>query len=270
MWFLVGSRFFIRIEKFLQMFRVEFENKGFYLEYKTDLPDYACGITTRNLQFNYSYHTIKTEEEKKIVDKSRRLLFESLSFRSIVTLRQVHSDKICILDEDNMRDFEDSKVEGDGLITDVENILIGVSTADCIPLIYLSKGKKVCGVVHAGWRGIHKGIHLNMLQHFKRDFGVLMKDVFIIIGAHIRDCCYIVGSEMFEFFPKRYFKNFSGNLYLNLLNIVVDGLTDCGISENNLAYLDICSYCGGDFFYSYRRGEESMRNLSFAGIRQCI
>lgn len=245
--------------------KVEFVNKGFYLDYR-DLKGYIAGITIKNSSFNYTYHTIETDEERIIVENSRKNLLKSTSFKKLITLKQIHSDKIFLLDEKNLNEFEHTQIEGDGIITDLSGILIGVSTADCVPLIYLSRKNKVCGVAHAGWRGIKSKIHIKMVECFINYFCVLPENLSVIIGPHIMSCCYSVGEDLLEFFPEKYFITRNGKLYLALLNILKDDLMKIGIIEDNLHFVNMCSYCSADFLYSYRRGELKGRNLSFAGI----
>jgi Uncharacterized conserved protein len=75
----------------------------------------------------------------------------------IFTLKQIHSDRVVLLDEEIQE-------EGDAIITTRKNFPIGVRTADCVPLAFL--GERAVGVVHAGWRGIKAGIVERFLEKF--------------------------------------------------------------------------------------------------------
>ncbi len=246
---------------------MSFEENEISLIYNPAENAYICGITKKSLDFNYTFHTVETEKEKDLVRKSRENLLKKLSFKQLITLKQFHSDKIYILNEKNLAYFDESNIEGDGLITDLRGVLIGVSTADCVPLTYLSRTKKVCGIAHAGWKGIYKKIHTKIVEEIKENFKIFPDELTVIIGPHIMDCCYSVGKDMLEFFPEKYFKNLE-SLFLNLSAIIKDELISFGILETNILSLNLCSKCNEKLFYSYRRGEEKSRNLSFAGIKE--
>jgi len=234
------------------------------------LPDYISGITTRKSGLAYSYHLSENFDEFKQIETSRTLLLSKLNFSYLITLKQIHSDVVHIVNKNNLSNFLDNPlIEGDGLITALPGVLIGVSTADCVPIFYLSEEKKVCGVVHAGWRGIYLNIHRKTLEIFKKVFSVSPDRITVVIGPHIKECCYTVGEDMFNYFDNTYFIEKNGCLYLNLDKILIYDFNEFGVKRENIKVLPYCSYCDeGGVFYSYRKGDLKGRNLAFIGIRQ--
>lgn len=242
----------------------QFIETELFLKYKIEINNIICGITKKG-KYSYSFHTITTEEEKENVKSSRKLLLEKLNFNKLITLKQTHSDIIHFIDSKNIEEYvENPYINGDGLITSLKNVLIGVSTADCVPITFISEPQEVIGIVHAGWRGIKSKIHFKMLSEFEK-LNISPKDLKIIIGPHNRVCSYEVGNEMKEIFSEKYFHQNGDKIFLNLEQIIVDQLAGAGVS--NMSSIKLCSFCNNDLFYSYRKGENRGRNLSFVGIQ---
>jgi copper oxidase (laccase) domain-containing protein len=74
-------------------------------------------------------------------------------FWPLVTLRQIHSDLIHCVSE-----MPREPLVGDGLVTNLPELLLGIQTADCLPVILVDVRRKAVGVFHAGWRGTIKRI----------------------------------------------------------------------------------------------------------------
>ncbi len=71
-------------------------------------------------------------------------------------MRQVHGDRIRVLDGDGP--LPEVLPECDGLISDRPGVALGVRTADCVPIFFVDRVRRVIGAAHAGWRGTALGI----------------------------------------------------------------------------------------------------------------
>lgn len=231
---------------------------------------YICGVTKRSENFTFSYHIAEREIERKKIRKGRNALLKLLSFSNLITLNQIHSGVIHLVNSRNLSDFvKDPLIPGDGLITDLPDLLLGISTADCIPVVYLSEGPRVCGIIHAGWRGISRKIHTEIIRIFNDVFHIAAEKIRVIIGPHIRSCCYEVKEDMMDVFGEKYFEKRGDKYYLNLEKILVNDILNAGIMRGKIFSLPFCSYCSNEFLYSYRRGEKKGRNnLTFVGIKK--
>src|SRR5271170_1144397 len=74
---------------------------------------------------------------------------------SLKRCRQVHGDSVVLIGGVTPEDFR--ATEADGLLT-TEARTVGVMTADCIPALFSARDGRAVAAVHAGWRGLHKGI----------------------------------------------------------------------------------------------------------------
>jgi len=90
--------------------------------------------------------------------------------------------------------------EGDGLITAATGLLLGVQTADCVPVLVVDTVRRVVAGFHAGWRGTVARIVEQGVARMQREFGSRAEDMMAAIGPAIGACCYTVGDEVHDAF----------------------------------------------------------------------
>ena len=179
---------------------------------------------------------------------------------------QVHKAEIAVVDE--QRDID---LEGyDALMTNVEDVCIGVSTADCIPvLLYDPRQRAVCAV-HAGWRGTVMRIVEQSIARMTEVYGTNPADLIAQIGPGIHLESFEVGDEVYQAFEdagfpmekisKKYEKWHIDLPECNRLQLIAAGVPDAHISVS-----PVCTYMQADTYFSARRlGIESGR--IFTGI----
>ena len=117
----------------------------------------------------------------------------------LVTLRQIHSSIIhCV------SSLPSTQLAGDGLITRTPKLLLGIQTADCIPVILVDRKRKAVGIFHAGWRGTLNRIVEKGVGEMRRWFGTMPRDIQAAIGPGIGGCCYQVGPEVRQEFESQF------------------------------------------------------------------
>jgi YfiH family protein len=216
----------------------------------------------------------------------------------LVTLRQVHSDIVHVVEQPPARG--DAPLAGDGLLTRRQGILVGVRTADCLPVIVADTEHKAVGVFHAGWRGTLARLVEKGVGQMRVRFGSRPQRLRAALGPCIHACCYEVGAEVRDLYESQF--AYAGELFrevfdldpvrekypLLFLNARAPGhgepasklhldlvaanrrqLLDAGLAEKSIETLDYCTACRGDLLHSYRRDKEkSGRMLAAAGIRK--
>jgi YfiH family protein len=91
-------------------------------------------------------------------------------------------------------------LRGDGLMTRERRLLLGVQTADCVPVLVADTRTRAVAAFHAGWRGTLARIVERGVGTMQREFGSRPKDLVAAIGPAIGACCFAVGEEVrFEF-----------------------------------------------------------------------
>lgn len=117
----------------------------------------------------------------------------------LLTLRQIHSDVIHFVDS-----TAKTQLAGDGLITTTPGLLLGIQTADCLPIILVDSKKRAVAVFHAGWRGTVKRIVEKGVGEMSQRFDSHPRDLKVAVGPGIHGCCYEVGEEVREKFESQF------------------------------------------------------------------
>jgi polyphenol oxidase len=156
--------------------------------------------------------------------------------------------------------------------------LLGVATADCVPVLLVAPQKKVVAALHAGWRGTLKGITARALRLLSSTWGVAPSDVWLACGPAIGPCCYEVGREVGEPLYERWGRNNAatwqpngekGQLDLRLLNLLQG--EQCGVPQAQMQLVGGCTFCDAELFTSYRReGTAAGRQLSVIGWQKVM
>jgi YfiH family protein len=155
----------------------------------------------------------------------------------------------------------------DGLLTQVPSMMIGVSVADCIPLLAVNMVDRVLGVAHCGWRGMASGIIENFCASIKRRTRQPEKTYFLI-GASIGSCCYEVGEDMLARFAPHEVSRFSasrgGKTFFDLKSLAAWRLLKQGIPRRQISVDNTCTSCQKYILCSYRAsGDGCGRMLAF-------
>ena len=88
------------------------------------------------------------------------------------------------------------------MISATPGLLLGVRTADCVPILLLDPKNRAVDAIHAGWRGTSIQIALSTIAELKGDFGTVPDDVYAAIGPSIGHCCYEVGPDVARQFAR--------------------------------------------------------------------
>ena len=202
--------------------------------------------------------------------KELNSLKEEFNGKDIIYLKQIHSDKILKYRSDG-ESIKDE--EGDAIITNEKNVIIGVFTADCVPVILIDEEKEVIAAIHSGWKGTFESITLKTIEKMKAEFNANEINIKAYIGPHIKKCCYEVSEDLkIKFIDKkgtiREEELFDKN-NLNLESCIIDDLKRAGVRDCNINSLNLCTYCSDDIkLHSYRKSQGSYgRMFSFIMLR---
>jgi YfiH family protein len=213
----------------------------------------------------------------------------------LIGLRQIHSDIIRHVDS-----IPEEPLSGDGMISATPGLLLGIQTADCLPVILVDAKRKAVGVFHAGWRGTVKRIVEKGVGEMHRCFGSRPRDLKAAIGPGIQGCCYEVGEEVrvkfesqFAYGAKLFREVKESNpvrekypllflsarapghsdlpklIFLDLVEANRQQLLAAGVPTKNIETSEFCTNCRPDLLFSYRaeRGKTG-RMMAVAGIRE--
>jgi YfiH family protein len=185
----------------------------------------------------------------------------------LLTLRQVHGAEVLIYDQ-HTRALT-YPLPYDAVITDKKRVALGISTGDCLPILMIDRTKKVIGAVHAGWRGLWRGVLQRAVRTMIETFESSPGDILVGIGPGIGPCCYEVGGDVVSLFQnssdsaQEFIQEREGKTYLDLSRAAQLELNQVEIPQRNIETIPLCTACRKDLFYSYRRDGKTGRQLSF-------
>jgi YfiH family protein len=181
-------------------------------------------------------------------------------YGNLSLLRQKHSNKVIIAgNEIGKKDFEIR--HGDSLITDKNNLVLAVHTADCLPILFFNEDRAI-GAVHAGWRGTVQGILMNAFNHCRKSYNLQMDKFKFIFMPAISSCCYEVGTEVSVLFKNKSNSNTGGKRTINVAEENIEQLIHLGIPKKNIILFDNCTYCDTNFDWpSFRKDGKIKRRI---------
>ena len=150
-------------------------------------------------------------------------------------------------------------IEGvDAVMTDVPQLCIGVSTADCIPVLLYDSIHRAVSAVHAGWRGTVLRIVQKAVEAMRDTYGTAPADLQAVIGPGISLDSFEVGDEVYNQFLSAGFdmqpisrRDAKWHIDLPMCNRLQ--LMEAGIPSNNIQMTNICTYQQYDRYFSARR-----------------
>jgi YfiH family protein len=162
----------------------------------------------------------------------------------------------------------------DALVTSATNVCIGVTTADCVPILFYDPVNKVIAVAHAGWRGTRDRIVVKTVSVLTQCYGTQPSDLVVAFGPSISAKAYNVGIEVIESFEAAGFDSalFSvkheNSFYLDLWEANRLLLFSAGVLPQGIEISGLCTFTEHERFFSARKlGIKSGRMLSGILIR---
>jgi YfiH family protein len=211
------------------------------------------GVSTGELAgLNVGYGS---KDDRSAIDENRqRAIAALLPGAELATVHQVHSAEAIHVD----RPFPQSeRPHADALVTDRPNLLLGILTADCAPVLFADRRAVVVGAAHAGWRGALAGVTDSTIAAMER-LGARREHIHAAVGPCIAQRSYEVDDTFRSRFVDadpdnaRFFAaGGAGKPHFDLEAYVVHRLIAAGIGEVEALNLDTCG--DAERFYSYRR-----------------
>jgi len=214
-----------------------------------------------------------SSDERSAIDENRRRAIAAvLPGAALATVHQIHSATVVQAERPWP---QGERPEADALVTDRANLLLGILTADCAPVLFADAEAGVIGAAHAGWRGALAGVTDATIRAME-GLGSRRQHISAAVGPCIAQLSYEVGEDFRRRFAdeepgsERFFmESASGKPHFDLQAYVVHRLLAAGIEQADAIRLD--TYAEPDRFYSYRRathrGEPDYgRQVSLIGL----
>jgi YfiH family protein len=196
------------------------------------------------------------DTSENIEENRRRFLSVFGSGMALTTVWQIHSDVVKVVsDGDSLLNTVD---RADAIISDLPDVLAGVKTADCVPVLV---GDPVTGsyaAVHAGWRGTASLIVEKSIKKMAQVYGARPENMIAAIGPAATCRSYEIGADVMDAFQlvagaHKYFTPTSdGHALVDLVAANRDQLLVSGVLQENIFISPFCTMERTDLFFSYR------------------
>ena len=212
-------------------------------------------------EFNINRYCGDSEEAIK---RNREALCQLLGVEdhSLLMPHQVHLAEIAVVDREMLTLPTEEilqKLDGiDALMTNEAGVCIGVSTADCIPVLLYDPIRRASCAIHAGWRGTVQRIVEKAVARMTEVFGSDPKNLIAQIGPGIHLESFEVGDEVYQTFEKEGFpmelisKKYE-KWHIDLPECNRLQLVAAGIPETHIAVSPVCTFQQSDTFFSARK-----------------
>ena len=199
------------------------------------------------------------EDTAENIHENRRRFLELLDGRwTLTSCWQVHGTAVRVVQ--NWEDARNDTENCDALTTRAAGILLGVKTADCVPLLLGDARTRAVAAIHAGWRGTVAGIVSLTLARMNEEYGTRAEDLRVAIGPAANGCCYEVGAEVIEAFGRSFPRlehllkpTREAHALIDLQKVNRELLIEAGAASERIHVAPLCTMCRTELFFSYRR-----------------
>jgi YfiH family protein len=200
---------------------------------------------------------VGSNDEPARVTENRARMATALGVarEALLTPYQIHSADVVVAEAPWT---QATRPRADAIVTRVPGLAIGVSTADCGPVLLADRDARVIGAAHAGWRGALMGVTDAVIAAMER-LGAVRSRIIAALGPLIRQPSYEVGAELVDTFVKadaanaQFFRPAakSGHAMFDLPGYLAARLAGAGIGS--VEDLAACTYADPQHFFSFRR-----------------
>lgn len=218
-------------------------------------------------------HFSAEEREQMITNRNRFKAAVSAPEATLVTAKQIHSADVRSIE--NHEDAQSDPQPGDALTANLSNLLLGIQTADCMPIVLVDTRTRAFAGVHAGWRGTFQEIVVRTVERMQQAYGSRPEDLHAALGPAICAENFEVGPEVLAQFREKFRyadelisreqPNGKGHIDLNRCN--AQQLIDVGVSAENIYDSALCTVARNDLFFSYRKERGHER---YVGRLMCV
>jgi polyphenol oxidase len=215
------------------------------------------------------------DSSENIYENRRRFLAAFSGEYELATAWQVHGDGVKVLKSD--QDVKHSEERFDALVSAREHTLVGVKTADCVPVLIGDPVTRSFAAIHAGWKGTAAAIVVRAIETMEAEYDADPGNFIAAIGPSATCENYEVGEDVIERFQKqvpdhqKYFRETRpGHALVDLKLANRDLMTAAGIDPENIHTAPFCTIARTDLFFSYRKEKKKFgktgRLLSVIGL----
>jgi len=234
------------------------------------LPGVVHGFFTRQGGASLgAYHSLNVSlavgDRQEAVTENLRRMRQALKLSALAGAAQVHGGRAAVITSPDQARLSDIP-EVDILVTTVPGLGLLIKQADCQAVMFYDPVNRVVANVHCGWRGQVHNILGEAVRLLQSRFGTRPADLYAAIGPSLGPCCAEFKNFRREF-PPALWPYQVRPTYFDLWRLSRDQLAAAGLLPSRLDLAGLCTRCGADDFYSYRRDHVTGRQGAIIGLK---
>ena len=203
-------------------------------------------------------------DSRENVEENRRRFLIAICAEGlpIKTMHQTHSSDRHLIEAADGPGPSDALAEPtcDALVSRVDRVLLGIQTADCLPILIGDTRTGAMAAIHAGWRGTAARITERTIADLMRNLGMNPREAIAALGPVACGRCYEVGPDVIDRFRQEfgYWKKLIRPLaggdkaYLDIRVANIQQLEFCGFTRDRIHVAPYCTMHQNELFFSYR------------------
>jgi len=217
------------------------------------------------------------DSKENISENRRRFLRLFDGDFKIASAWQTHSADVRVI-----KIFDDAKdvnQKADALVSNFSGVLVGVKTADCVPILIGDAKTKAFAAIHAGWRGTVQSIIVKAIEKMRENYDTNPKDLICAIGPAATCRNYEIGQDVIDAFTENFpesnhllQKTRNGHALIDLHLANKEQILSTGVAPENVFTAPFCTMERSDLFFSYRTEKKlygkTGRLMSVIGLKK--
>lgn len=201
--------------------------------------------------------------DQALNNRAQFIASRGLSSNNLIILKQIHGNDVAVVNKSNVGPALSNiqVANADAMVTNDPSLVLGIFTADCLPIFFFNTSSGTFGIAHAGRKGTVAGIAKNTIASLHKNFGAKPEQIHVAFGPCIHKCHYEQQLPQDEEKMNQFRKLFPAAVeerddkyYFDLIDANVLQLIAAGIQPDNIDYLS--SRCTADYpdkYWSYHK-----------------
>jgi YfiH family protein len=234
------------------------------------LPEVVHGFFTRQGGVSAgAYHSLNVSlavgDSPEPAAENLRRMRQALRLTGLAGAAQVHGGRAAVITSPDQAVLSDIP-EVDILVTTVPGLGLLIKQADCQAVMFYDPVNRVVANVHCGWRGQVRNVLGETVRLLQSRFGTRPADLYAAVGPSLGPCCAEFKNFRREFPPDMWTYQVRPT-YFDLWRLSLDHLAAAGLLPSRLDLAGLCTRCGADEFYSYRRDRVTGRQGAIIALK---
>jgi len=194
-----------------------------------------------------------TDDQRNYDNRNAFLKNNNINPDNIYIGRLKHTNNVEVISNRDKKMFYDC----DGLITNLKDVYLSFTVADCTAIYLFDFENNAIGLLHAGWKGLRDDIIKNAITLMQNTFNSKIDNILVGISPLLCEKCYEVKEdfvENFKDYPNSFIQK-DGKIFFDSKYVLLKKLLELKVKESNIEFIDECTYCLKDKYFSYRRDQ---------------